>query len=40
MAEGGDIKKILEDNLTSKNYSLHTITFKTKKQTVITETVI
>ena len=39
MAEGGDIKKILEDNLTSKNYSLHTITFKTKKQTAITETV-
>ncbi len=39
MAEGGDIKKILEDNLTSKNYSLHTITFKTKKQTDITETV-
>jgi hypothetical protein len=32
MAEGGDIKKILEDNLTSKNYTLHTITFKTKKQ--------
>ncbi|MFV8371653.1 hypothetical protein [Flavobacterium sp. LB2P74] len=39
MAEGGDIKKILEDNLTSKNYSLHTITFKTKKQTDIIETV-
>ncbi|MES2853214.1 MAG: hypothetical protein V4698_09895 [Bacteroidota bacterium] len=39
MAEGGDIKKILEDNLTSKNYSLHTITFKTKSQTNNTETV-
>lgn len=39
MAEGGDIKKILEDNLTSKNYSLHTITFKTKKQTDLTESV-
>nr|WP_315161461.1 hypothetical protein [uncultured Flavobacterium sp.] len=39
MAEGGDIKKILEDNLTSKNYSLHTITFKTKNQTNNTETV-
>ncbi|MDI6045550.1 hypothetical protein [Flavobacterium yafengii] len=39
MAEGGDIKKILEDNLTSKNYTLHTITFKTKKQTKNTETV-
>jgi uncharacterized membrane protein len=39
MAEGGDIKKILEDNLTSKNYTLHTITFKTKKQTSNTEIV-
>jgi hypothetical protein len=39
MAEGGDIKKILEDNLTSKNYTLHTIIFKTKKQTKNTETV-
>ena len=39
MAEGGDIKNILEDNLTSKNYTLHTITFKTKKQTDTTETV-
>lgn len=39
MAEGGDIKKILEDNLTSKNYTLHTITFKTKNQTNNTETV-
>ena len=39
MAEGGDIKKILEDNLTSKNYTLHTISFKTKKTTNDTETV-
>jgi hypothetical protein len=39
MAEGGDIKKILEDNLTSKNYTLHTITFKTKRTTNDTETV-
>ena len=39
MAEGGDIKKILEDNLTSKNYTLHTITFKTKNQIQNTETV-
>jgi hypothetical protein len=39
MAEGGDIKKILEDNLTSKNYTLHTITFKTKKQIHNTGTV-
>jgi hypothetical protein len=39
MAEGGDIKKILEDNLTSKNYTLHTITFKTKRTTNDSETV-
>ena len=39
MSEGGDIKKILEDNLTSKNYTLHTITFKTKKQIHNTGTV-
>ena len=39
MAEGGDIKKILEDNLTSKNYTLHTIIFKTKNQTNNTGTV-
>ena len=39
MAEGGDIKKILEDNLTSKNYTLHTITLKTNKTTNDTETV-
>lgn len=39
MAEGGDIKKILEDNLTSKNYTLHTVTFKTKNQTNNTGTV-
>jgi hypothetical protein len=39
MAEGGDIKKILEDNLTSKNYTFHRISFKTKKLTNDTETV-
>jgi hypothetical protein len=39
MAEAGDINKILEDNLTSKNYSLHTITFKTNKTTIDSETV-
>ncbi|TDE46654.1 hypothetical protein E0I26_00810 [Flavobacterium rhamnosiphilum] len=39
MAEGGDIKKILEDNLTSKNYTFHRINFKTKKLTNDTETV-
>ncbi|EIA09980.1 hypothetical protein [Flavobacterium frigoris] len=39
MAEAGDINKILEDNLTSKNYSLHTITFKTNRTTNDSETV-
>jgi hypothetical protein len=33
MAEGGDIKKILEDNLTSKNYIFHKISFQTKRLT-------
>lgn len=33
MAEDGDIKKILEDNLTSKNYSSHTVFFKTNRLT-------
>ncbi|WP_426483426.1 hypothetical protein [Flavobacterium sp. 2] len=27
MAEVGDVKKVLEDNVTSKNYTYHTITF-------------
>ncbi|TBX71218.1 hypothetical protein EZL74_01555 [Flavobacterium silvisoli] len=31
MAEDGDIKKIVTDNLTSKNYPFHLITFKTTK---------
>ncbi|MFV8321871.1 hypothetical protein [Flavobacterium sp. LB3P21] len=35
MAEDGDIKKVLEENLTSKNYKFHTITFQTKH--IITE---
>lgn len=39
MAEGGDINKILEDNLTSKNYTSHAITFKTKRTTNDIETV-
>ena len=30
MAEDGDLKKIVEDNLTSKNYTFHTISFTTK----------
>jgi hypothetical protein len=29
MAEDGDIKKIIQDNVTSKNYPYHTISFKT-----------
>lgn len=33
MAEDGDIKKILEDNLTSKNYTSHTVFFKTNRLT-------
>ncbi|MFV8368804.1 hypothetical protein [Flavobacterium sp. LB2R40] len=33
MAEGGEIKNILEDNLTSKNYKFHTIFFQTKEVT-------
>lgn len=33
MAEDGDIKKIIEDNVTSKNYSYHTISFSTSKVT-------
>jgi hypothetical protein len=35
MAEDGDIKKTIEDKLTSKNYTFHTITFQTKH--IITE---
>jgi hypothetical protein len=33
MAEDGDIKKVLEENLTSKNYKFHTIYFQTKHNT-------
>ncbi|MEW5676534.1 hypothetical protein ABGT15_09500 [Flavobacterium enshiense] len=33
MAEDGDVKKIVEDNLTSKNYMYHMITYKTKGKT-------
>lgn len=31
MAEDGDVKKIMEDNLTSKNYNFHTVSFTTNK---------
>jgi len=30
MAEDGDLKKIVEENLTSKNYAFHNISFTTK----------
>lgn len=33
MAEDGDVKKIVEDNLTSKNYMYHLITYKVKGKT-------
>lgn len=31
MAEDGEVKKVIDDNLTSKNYVFHTITITTKK---------
>jgi hypothetical protein len=31
MAEVGEVKKVLEDNVTSKNYTLHTISFVSNK---------
>jgi len=31
MAEVGEVKKVLEDNVTSKNYTFHTITFLSNK---------
>jgi hypothetical protein len=39
MAEDSDIKKIIEERTTSKNYPLHTITFKTNKRTTKEKTV-
>ena len=33
MAEDGDLKKILEDNMTSKNYPFHSISFTTDNRT-------
>ena len=32
MADNGDIKKIIEDNVTSKNYTYHTILFESDRQ--------
>ena len=39
MAEDGDIKKVLEENLTSKNYKFHTIYFQTKHITTEKSTI-
>jgi hypothetical protein len=39
MAEDGDIKKVLEENLTSKNYKFHTIYFQTKHNTTEKSTI-
>lgn len=39
MAEDGDIKKVLSENLTSKNYPYHLITFKTQNSTDKADTV-
>ena len=39
MAEDGDIKKVLSDNITSKNYPYHLITFKTLNKTDYDRTV-
>jgi hypothetical protein len=39
MAENGDIKKIIEDNLTSKNYPYHHITYTTENLTSDEKTV-
>ncbi|RED24933.1 hypothetical protein BD847_1672 [Flavobacterium cutihirudinis] len=32
MAEVGEVKKVLEDNITSKNYTFHTITFTSNEE--------
>jgi len=39
MAEDSDIKKIVEDNTTSKNYKYHLISFTTKKKTSYEKTI-
>jgi hypothetical protein len=39
MAEDGDVKKIVNENLTSKNYPYHTISFVTAEQTSNKKTV-
>jgi hypothetical protein len=39
MAEDGDIKKIVEEKITSKNYESHIITFRTRRLTSIKKTI-
>lgn len=39
MAEDGDIKKIIEENVTSKNYPYHLITFSTSEETSLDKTI-
>ncbi|MGV9002543.1 hypothetical protein [Flavobacterium sp.] len=39
MAEDGDIKKVLSDNITSKNYPYHLISFKTSSRTDYDKTI-
>lgn len=39
LAEDGDLKKIVEDNLTSKNYAFHVITFTTRETTTEQSTI-
>ena len=40
LAEDGDIKKLVNDNLTSKNYPYHRIKFSTSKATITENTVV
>lgn len=39
MAEDGDIKKIIEENVTSKNYPYHLINFSTSEETSLDKTI-
>jgi hypothetical protein len=38
MAEDGDLKKIVEENITSKNYAFHVISYKTKEISSVEKT--
>jgi len=40
MAEDNDLKKIIEENATSKNYKQHLISFSTKRETSYSKTII